>query len=141
MFNLSFVGILWDYIGSDDHFPIVRKIAIKILSQPCSSSACERNWSAWEAAQTKKRNRLTPEMLEDLVYVRMNSLIMSKFKEREEEDLKPIDLSKINILVEEDVVEERDDQDDDVGDSQNMAWMTNSYEETFDEQAFFTNVN
>ncbi|XP_042510882.1 uncharacterized protein LOC122086211 [Macadamia integrifolia] len=51
-----------------------------------------------DAAQTKKRNRLTPEMLEDLVYIRMNSLIKEKYESRAIYDTKPIDLKKLGDL-------------------------------------------
>ncbi|XP_042519111.1 uncharacterized protein LOC122092871 [Macadamia integrifolia] len=74
------------------------KIACRILSQPCSSSPCERNWNAWDAAQIEKRNRLTPEMLEDLIYIRMNSLMKEKYESRAIQNTKPIDLEKLGDL-------------------------------------------
>lgn len=77
MLTILFLGVWWDYCG--DCLPQLQKYAIRILSQPCSSSSCERNWSAFEAAQTKKRNRLAPKMLDNLVYVRMNTMMMKKF--------------------------------------------------------------
>ncbi|XP_042489815.1 uncharacterized protein LOC122069792 [Macadamia integrifolia] len=80
-----------------DAIPILQKYAIRILSQPCSSSACERNWSAWDAAQTKKRNRLSAAMLDDLVYVRMNSLMMEKRGELEQKNMLPINLDNISV--------------------------------------------
>ncbi|KAF6165491.1 hypothetical protein GIB67_023320 [Kingdonia uniflora] len=54
--------VWWEANGGS--MPILQKVAIKILSQPCNASSCERNWRAFDAAQTKKRNRLLPEMLE-----------------------------------------------------------------------------
>ncbi|PKI31423.1 hypothetical protein CRG98_048187 [Punica granatum] len=42
----------WDYCGY--HLPILKKYAIRILSQPCSSSSCKRSLSASEAAQIKQ---------------------------------------------------------------------------------------
>ena len=42
------------------------------MSQVSSASACERNWSAFNHIQSKKRNRLLSGKLEDLVYVRSN---------------------------------------------------------------------
>ncbi|GAB2303521.1 hypothetical protein Dimus_037509 [Dionaea muscipula] len=96
MMKTSHPRIWWDFCG--DCIPIVQKYAVRILSQPCSASSCERNWSAWEAAQTKKRNRLSPKMLSKLVYVRMNTMMMEKFSLKESEDLKPIDLNNLNEL-------------------------------------------
>ncbi|XP_042504055.1 uncharacterized protein LOC122081134 [Macadamia integrifolia] len=88
--------IWWEYMSG--YLPVVQKVACRILSKPCSSSPCERNWSAWDAAQTKKRNRLTLEMLEDLVYIRMNSLMKEKYENRAIQDTKPIDLEKLGDL-------------------------------------------
>ncbi|XP_042488520.1 uncharacterized protein LOC122068705 [Macadamia integrifolia] len=99
-----------EYMGG--YLPMVQKVACKILSQPCSSSYCERNWSVWDAAQTKKRNRLTSEMLEDLVYIRMNSLMKEKYESQAIQDTKPIDLEKhcdlpdVNIELETERLEE-----------------------------------
>ncbi|XP_042507151.1 uncharacterized protein LOC122083395 [Macadamia integrifolia] len=87
---------VWWHIQSDV-IPILQKYAIRILSQPCSSLACERNWSAWEAAQTKKRNRLSAAMLDDLVYVKMNSLMMEKRGELEQKNMLPINLDNISV--------------------------------------------
>ncbi|XP_042515308.1 uncharacterized protein LOC122089669 [Macadamia integrifolia] len=75
---------------------LMEKYAIPILSQPCSSSSCERNWSAWDATQTKKMNRLSVAMLDDLVYVRMNSLMMEKRGELEQKNMLPINLNSIS---------------------------------------------
>ncbi|KAL0003982.1 hypothetical protein SO802_011543 [Lithocarpus litseifolius] len=103
--------IWWDYCG--DSLPVLKKYAIRILSQPCSSSSCERNWSAFEAAQTKKRNRLTPKMLDDFVYVRMNTMMMEKFNTLEARDVEPIDLDKLNELPEHEYVSQEQDTEND----------------------------
>lgn len=49
-----------------------RKIALRVLSQDCSSGPCERNWSTWALFHTKKRNKLTTSQLERLVYCHCN---------------------------------------------------------------------
>ncbi|XP_057492802.1 uncharacterized protein LOC130778284 [Actinidia eriantha] len=98
MLKTSHLRVWWNYCG--DCLPVLQKYAIRILSQPCSSSTCERNWSAWEAAQTKKRNRLAQKMLDDLVYVRMNTTMMEKFNELEAQDLELINLEKLSELPE-----------------------------------------
>ena len=38
--------------------PTLRKLAIKVLSQTVSSSACGRNWSMFALINIKQRNRL-----------------------------------------------------------------------------------
>ncbi|XP_042521332.1 uncharacterized protein LOC122094800 [Macadamia integrifolia] len=88
--------IWWQFVGSA--FPVLQNIACRILSQSCSSSPCERNWSAWDAAQTKKRNRLAPEMLEDLVYIRMNSMMRENYESQLHKDSRPIDLDNLGEL-------------------------------------------
>ena len=52
--------------------PSLRAIAVRILSQTASSSACERNWSTFALIHTKQRNRLAYSKLEQLVYCYYN---------------------------------------------------------------------
>ncbi|KAI3869210.1 hypothetical protein MKX03_021436, partial [Papaver bracteatum] len=85
--------VWWEANGG--FVPLLRRVAIRLLSQPCSASACERNWSAFDAAQTKKRNRLSAEMLEDLVYIRMNSLMLKNSVDFELKDRAPICLENL----------------------------------------------
>ena len=60
----------WESFGSQT--PQLQKFAIRVLSQTCSSSGCERNWSVFERIHTKKRNRLEQKRLNDLVFVQYN---------------------------------------------------------------------
>ncbi len=48
-----------------------------------SAGACERNWSTYDFIHCKKRNRLTPQRANDLVFVFTNLRLMAKFKEPE----------------------------------------------------------
>jgi hypothetical protein len=50
----------------------LRTIAMRVLSKTSSASACERNWSAFQAVQSPKRNRLNSQTLNDLVFLRVN---------------------------------------------------------------------
>ena len=50
--------------------PMLQSIALKFLGQPCSSSCCERNWGTYNFSM--KRNKLTQQRAEDLVYVHNN---------------------------------------------------------------------
>ncbi|XP_042515283.1 uncharacterized protein LOC122089633 [Macadamia integrifolia] len=96
MMKTNHPRIWWQFVGSA--FPVLQNIACRILSQPCSSSPCEYNWSAWDAAQTKKKNRLAPEMLEDLVYIRMNSIMRENYESQLHKDSRPIDLDNLGDL-------------------------------------------
>ncbi|XP_026385177.1 uncharacterized protein LOC113280814 [Papaver somniferum] len=118
--------VWWEANGGS--VPILRKVAIRLLSQPCSASACERNWSSFDAAQTKKRNRLAPQMLEDLVYIRMNSLMLKNSVNFELKDRDPINLENLAEWDTELVDGNLDEAIDEgfVADAQsdlNVAWM------------------
>ncbi|KAK1293027.1 hypothetical protein QJS10_CPB17g01013 [Acorus calamus] len=67
----------WDKYGGE--VPELRKVAIKILGLTCSSSGCERNWSAFENLHTKKRNRLKQKKLNDIVFVQYNKKLHERF--------------------------------------------------------------
>ena len=58
--------------------PLLMSLAIKLLSQPASSSCCERNWSTYSFIIVSKRNALTPERAEDLVFVHSNLRHLSR---------------------------------------------------------------
>jgi hypothetical protein len=49
-----------------------RNLQFEILSQTCSASGCERNWSVFERIHTKKRSRLEKKRLNDMVFVQYN---------------------------------------------------------------------
>ncbi|CAN6248434.1 unnamed protein product [Urochloa humidicola] len=66
----------WGNYGTQ--VPTLQKMAIRILSLTSSSSGCERNWSCFEGIHTKKRNKLTCERVEQLVFVRFNTLHTKK---------------------------------------------------------------
>ena len=60
----------WDMVGGS--VSKLRYVAMHVLSKTTSASACERNWSAFAAVQTPKRNRLRAKVLHSLVFVRSN---------------------------------------------------------------------
>ncbi|XP_021317337.1 uncharacterized protein LOC8055100 isoform X1 [Sorghum bicolor] len=66
----------WRLYGTE--VPALQKMATRILSLTSSASGCERNWSGFEAIHTKKRNRLTTTRLNKLVYIQLNSKLLSK---------------------------------------------------------------
>ncbi|GFY81139.1 hypothetical protein Acr_01g0009480 [Actinidia rufa] len=95
MLKTSHPRVWWDYCG--DCLPVLQ--------------------NAWEAAQTKKRNKLAPKMLDDLVYVRMNTMMMEKFNELEAQDLESINLEKLSELPE--YVDHENDEVDNPSDRTN----------------------
>lgn len=58
--------------------PMLQHLAIKLVNQPASSSCCERNWSTYNFIHSVKRNQLTPERAEDLVFVHNNLRLLSR---------------------------------------------------------------
>ena len=81
-----------------DEGPHLQKISVEVLSQTCSSSGCERNWSTWSLIHTKLRNHLTMKKLYKLVYVHYNMRLRVKnlMHGRSDEDLyNQIDLNHI----------------------------------------------
>ncbi|KAH6555369.1 hypothetical protein KP509_1Z261600 [Ceratopteris richardii] len=66
--------------------------ALKVLSQNCSSGACERNWSAFSLIHTKVRNRLSPHQMEKLIYCRTNLKMLQNIPNME--TLKQVNVDK-----------------------------------------------
>ena len=52
--------------------PMLQKIDFKVLGQPSPSSCCERNWSTYYFINSIKRNKMTPQRVEDLVSIYSN---------------------------------------------------------------------
>ncbi|MFS7995502.1 putative HAT dimerization domain, ribonuclease H-like superfamily [Helianthus anomalus] len=67
----------WDNYG--DEVPELKAFAMKILGLTCSASACERNWSTFNQVHTKRRNRLSTDRMNKLVYVMYNRRLKQKF--------------------------------------------------------------
>ncbi|XP_073227186.1 uncharacterized protein [Cicer arietinum] len=73
----------WESYG--DEFPELKQFVVRVFSLTCSSSGCERNWSAFEMVHTKKRNRLKQQTMNDLVYVMANSRLGKKVERKPHE--------------------------------------------------------
>ena len=65
---------------------MLQSIELKLSGQPCSSSCCERNWSTYNFIHFMKRNKLTSQRAEDLVYVHNNLRLMSRRSSNYNED-------------------------------------------------------
>ena len=66
----------WQMFGQST--PNLQKIAIHILSQPSSAFGCERNWSMFEHIHSKRRNKLSMQRLNDLVFVHCNLYLRTR---------------------------------------------------------------
>ncbi|GKB65216.1 zf-BED domain-containing protein [Tanacetum coccineum] len=74
----------WDSFGDDT--PKLKQFAIRVLSLTCSSSGCERNWSAFEMVHSKRRNRLQQHKMNDLVYVMYNLKLSGREERKQKEE-------------------------------------------------------
>lgn len=60
------------------HAPMLQTIALKLLAQPSSSSCAERNWKIYSFVHSMKRNKMTPQRAEDLVFIHSNLRLLSR---------------------------------------------------------------
>ncbi|GJR16226.1 zf-BED domain-containing protein [Tanacetum coccineum] len=74
----------WGSFGGDT--PELIHFAIRVLSLTCSSSGCERNWSAFEMVHSKRRNRLQQQKMNDLVYVMYNLKLSGREERKQKEE-------------------------------------------------------
>ncbi|XP_028062407.1 uncharacterized protein LOC114265772 [Camellia sinensis] len=58
--------------------PMLQSLALKLLGQPCSLSCYERNWRTYSFIYSMKRNKMTPQHVEDLVFVHNNLHLLSR---------------------------------------------------------------
>jgi hypothetical protein len=91
---MFFAANWWESFGS--HCPQLQKFAIRVLSQTCSASGCERNWSVFERIHTKKRNRLEQKRLNDLVFVQYNLRLRRNQLLNKRPDTDPIVLDDVD---------------------------------------------
>ena len=84
-----------------NHTPTLRRLAIKVLSQTASSSACERNWSTFSLIHTNQRNQLAYLMHQQLVFCYYNMKLKIRDIEAENDKVKKKDyLDLLNIAAE-----------------------------------------
>ena len=65
----------WMADGTD--WPLLQNLALRVFAMAASSAASERNFSTFGFIHSKLRNRLTPEKVKKLVYIKANTLQMS----------------------------------------------------------------
>ncbi|KAM3277719.1 hypothetical protein ACQJBY_045554 [Aegilops geniculata] len=93
--NKNFNPAKW-WLNHGTNTPKLRTLASRMLNLTCSSSACERNWSAFEEVHTKKRNRLLHDRIRDLVFVKFNSKLRNK---RDNKNRDPIEKEVDDVLA------------------------------------------
>ncbi|KAJ0685123.1 putative transcription factor/ chromatin remodeling BED-type(Zn) family [Helianthus annuus] len=110
----------WQSYGSST--PQLQDFAIRVLSLTCSATGCERNWGVFQHLHTKKRNRLTQERLNDMVYVKFNRAMERRHKKEGTADpilLEDIDESNEWLMG---TMEDEEHDDDLVFEGEDLTW-------------------
>ncbi|EXB72473.1 hypothetical protein L484_011475 [Morus notabilis] len=90
-------GLWWEQYG--DSAPVLQRVAIRILSQVCSSFTFERHWSAFQQIHSEKRNKIDRETLNDLVYINYN-LKLARHTRTKSIEADPIQFDDIDMTSE-----------------------------------------
>ncbi|KAM5557525.1 hypothetical protein ABKV19_024750 [Rosa sericea] len=90
-------GLWWEQYG--DSAPVLQRVAIRILSQVCSTFTFEKHWSAFQQIHSEKRNKIDRETLNDLVYINYN-LKLSRQTRNKSLDADPIQFDDIDMTSE-----------------------------------------
>ncbi|KAF0908710.1 hypothetical protein E2562_028147 [Oryza meyeriana var. granulata] len=69
----------WGSYGSQT--PNLAEVAMRVLSQPISSSSAERIWSTYEYIHSAKRNKLNAKTADKLVFIHSNLRLVSRVTE------------------------------------------------------------
>ncbi|XP_030934976.1 uncharacterized protein LOC115960295 [Quercus lobata] len=86
----------WEQFGLGA--PDLQSFAIRVLSQCCSATSCERNWSTFEYVHSNKRNRLKHKRVNDLVFVHYNLRFRERNIQRNKYAMDPISLDNIDLM-------------------------------------------
>lgn len=69
----------WWIINGGIDVPNLQRFTIRVLSQTCSASPCERNWSSFNHIHSKKRNRFLQQKLNDCVFIQYNKKLQRRY--------------------------------------------------------------
>jgi hypothetical protein len=69
----------WDNFGNGTIE--LQRLAIRVLSQCCSATGCERNWDTFKDLHSRKLSRLECSRLSDVVFVRYNLKLRERYKD------------------------------------------------------------
>lgn len=83
----------------------LQRIAIRILSQPCSSFGCEHNWSSFDQIHSRRKNHLAQKRLNDLIYVHYNLRLRERQLRRNFDDYISLDSILLERLLDDWIVE------------------------------------
>ena len=78
---------------------MLQRVAIRILSQVCSSFTFERHWNTFQQVHSEKRNKIDKEALNDLVYINYNLKLARQMRTKSLE-ADPIQFDDIDMTSE-----------------------------------------
>ncbi|XP_050226093.1 uncharacterized protein LOC126675492 [Mercurialis annua] len=90
-------GLWWEQFG--DSAPVLQRVAIRILSQVCSTFTFERHWNTFQQIHSEKRNKIDKETLNDLVYINYNLKLTRQMRSKSSET-DPIQFDDIDMTSE-----------------------------------------
>ena len=98
----------------DKLLPLLSKVAKKVFSIPASSSKSERVFSCGGNFVSKKRNKLAPKKVEDLIIIKENKTKIQAFKAKETYELKAVEKTLfVKVTVDEVIASLGEDSDED----------------------------
>ena len=83
----------------------LQRIAMRILSQTCSSIGCEHNWSSFDRVYTTRLNHFAQKKLNDVTYVHYNLRLKERQSKRMTDDSMSIDSVLLDSLFRDWVIE------------------------------------
>ncbi|CAN1264224.1 hypothetical protein LINPERPRIM_LOCUS11867, partial [Linum perenne] len=84
-----------------DTAPVLQRVAIRILSQVCSSFTFEKNWTSFQQIHSERRNKIDKEALNDLMYVNYNLKLSRQARAVEVDPIQCEDIDMTSEWVEE----------------------------------------
>ena len=98
------VDILKWWKDHEKVLPLLSKLAKKVLTTPASSSKSERIFSSGGNFVSKKRNKLAPKKVEDLIIIKENKIRIEAFKAKATYELIRIDNNPFRNITVDDVI-------------------------------------
>ena len=108
--SLICIVVWWDNFG--DEVPELKSFATNVLGLTCSASAFERNWSTFNQVHTKRRNRLSTNKMNSLVYIMYNKKLKHKFFKKQSRKDEEDPLIVENLSFDDEWVANPNDEDD-----------------------------
>ena len=98
------VNILKWWKDHEKVLPLLAKLAKKVLTIPASSSKSERVFSAGGNFVTKRRNKLAPKKVEDLIMIKENKSRIEAFKAKGIYELVRIERNPFRTITVDEVI-------------------------------------